>query len=228
MKTDVEAIIFDFGGVILNIDHLRVEQAFKKIGIPEFEDLYGRAQQTELFRELETGKISAHRFREEIRKLTRRNLEDSMIDFVWNQIILDFPVHRIELLKSIRKNYRLFILSNTNIIHYHHYIHLFWNQFGYDFNTLFDNTYWSFKIGKRKPDKESFNHVLQHEKLNPSNTLFIDDTFKNIEAARKLNILAHFLEPASDMSKLFEDGRLREGVIDFARIESEKTKVGKE
>ena len=217
MNNDIKAIIFDFGGVIMDIDHQRVEEAFKQLGIDNFDELYGRAKQSEIFQKLEKGEISAREFRDGIREILGRNLSDDVIDYTWNQIIIGYPDHRIKLINQLRDNYKMYILSNTNVIHYHHYIFMFHDQYRYDFNTLFDNTFWSFKIGKRKPDRESFMHVFEKEDLDLHNTLFIDDTLKNIEAARKLNILATHLEPGKEVATLFEKGRLKPEIIAEAR-----------
>lgn len=209
----IKNIIFDFGGVIINIHHDRVENAFKKIGVKDFDRLFNQATQSDLFQKLEKGEISETDFRGEIRDLTGLNIDDELLDQTWNQIIGDYPNHRINLLKLIKANYNLFLLSNTNSIHYRYYIDLFENQFGFPFVSLFQATYWSFKIGKRKPDPDPYIHLLKSEKLIPNETLFIDDSIQNIIAARKLNILALHLKDHQDITTLFQNGVLDAGII---------------
>ncbi len=103
-------------------------------------------------------------------------------------MLLDFPKERIELLQRLNKKYRLFLLSNTNEIHFHQYNNDLINQFGFDLNSLFEKAYYSFELGMRKPDTEIFEYALNDSILDPFETLFIDDLDKNIETARRLGM----------------------------------------
>ncbi len=218
----IKNIIFDFGGVILNIDHKKVEDAFKNLGLTNFEDLFNQASQSSLFQDLERGSISEDHFRNAIRKITGLSVSDSELDSTWNQIVCDYPPHRIDLLKSIQSIYNTFILSNTNSIHYRYYIQQFKDEFAYDFVSLFSNTYWSFQFGMRKPDPDPFLHMLKVEKINPEETLFIDDTIQNIIIARKLNIFAFHLTPNIDVKELFENGYLKDSILGQIVAEHQK------
>ena len=110
----IKNIIFDFGGVIININHQRVESAFKALGITNFETLFNQATQSKLFQQFEKGEMTAPQFRDSIRELTHLDISDDKLDEVWNQIIGEYPPERIDLLRHIKNNYRLFLLSNTN------------------------------------------------------------------------------------------------------------------
>jgi putative hydrolase of the HAD superfamily len=209
MPDPIKNIIFDFGGVIFNIDHLKLENAYRKLGMDNFDLLFNQAAQADVFRQFETGEITPEEFRYALKKITGLQLTDKLFDQTWNEILCDYPPHRIELLKSIQSNYRLYLLSNTNSIHYRRYISMFRNAFGYDFHDLFDEAFWSFKIGKRKPDPDPYLHILEKHRLNPGETLFIDDSIQNIVAAEKLDILAFHLKSGTDISDLFENGLLR-------------------
>jgi glucose-1-phosphatase len=206
MLTVIKNIVFDFGGVILNIDHHRVENAFERLGIRDFEQLFNQASQSELFKALEKGEKTSAEFRDEIRKLIGLNLTDATIDHTWNEIICDYPPERILLLKEIRNHHRLFLLSNTNVIHYNYYIPKFRNEFGFDFESLFDSVYWSFKIRMRKPDPDPFLLLLKNETLQPEETLFIDDTSQNTEIARILGFKTLHLKKGTNITKLFKNG----------------------
>jgi putative hydrolase of the HAD superfamily len=190
-----------------------VENAFKELGLTNFEDLFNQASQTSLFQDLEKGSITEDYFRNSIRKITGLNMSDDKLDYTWNQIIGDYPPHRIELLKNIQNNYKTYILSNTNSIHYRKYIQQFKEESRFDFVSLFSNTYWSFQFGKRKPDPDPFYHLLNTENIKPEETLFIDDSIQNIIVARKLNILAFHLTPNIDVTELFRDGYLLESKL---------------
>ena len=214
MDIAIKNIIFDFGGVIFNIDHRKVENAYRKLGMDNFDLMFNQATQTELFRLFETGHITPTVFRDRLRQITGLRVDDDLLDHTWNQILCDYPPHRIKLLLRIRGNYRLYLLSNTNSIHYQHYISKFTREFGYEFNELFDDTFWSFMIGKRKPDPDPYLHILEKHRLNPAETLFVDDSIQNIIAAEKLNILAFHLEDGTDVSDLFDNDHLRQDILE--------------
>lgn len=208
--SSIKNIIFDFGGVIINIDHKRVEEGFIKLGVRNFDELFNKATQSDLFQKLETGTISPINFRQEIREMSGISASDEIVDNTWNLIIGDYPIERIELLKQIEKHYRIFLLSNTNRIHYDFYTSKFRKEFGFEFSSLFESAYWSFKIGKRKPDLDSYLYVLDQNNLKPSETLFIDDVIQNIFAAEKLNIVGYHLKQGIAITDLFSEGKLKD------------------
>ena len=209
---NIKNIIFDFGGVIINIDHRRVEDEFIKLGVENFDKLFNEATQSDLFRNLEKGIISPPEFRQAIREMSGIVVSDEIIDNTWNLIIGDYPVERIELLKQIKKHYRIFLLSNTNKIHYDFYISKFKKEFGFEFSSLFDRVYMSFQIGMRKPDFESYLYVLNQNNLRPVETLFVDDAIQNIFAAEELNIIGYHLKSDYDITDLFTEGKLKDNI----------------
>jgi len=203
-KVEIKNIIFDFGGVILNIDYQLNIDAFKEIGLDDFEKSYSKACQINLFNDLECGLISPEEFRDGLRIVAGKNFSNEQIDDAWNKIILDLPFKRILLLKELNSRYRTFLLSNTNKIHYNLYITKL-QKYGYlNFNDIFEKAYFSHEIRMRKPDKEIFEFVLQEQQLNPEETLFIDDSIQHIETAKKLGIITHHLLPKEDIIDLFD------------------------
>jgi len=115
--TNIKNIIFDLGGVIFNIDYNLTIEEFKKLNLKNYDKLFTKTEQSQLFSLLETGKISPENFRTEIKKLSEVEITDSQIDFAWNAMLLNLPPERIELLKKLKNKYRIFILSNANEIH---------------------------------------------------------------------------------------------------------------
>ncbi len=203
MQKKIKNIIFDFGGVILNIDYQLTIDAFKEIGMDNFEKAYSQASQIHLFDNLEKGLISPKQFRDGIRIASGLDLSDEKIDYAWNKIILDLPESRIDLLMKIKNNYNCFLLSNTNIIHYELYIKQL-HKFGLqNFDEIFRKTYFSFEMGMRKPDSEIFEFVLNQQQLIANETLFIDDSIQHIETANKLGINTYHLQKGSDITELF-------------------------
>ncbi len=191
---NIKNIIFDLGGVILNIDYHLTIEAFKKLGFENIETLYTQAKQTGIFDQLDMGLITPDKFRAGLRELSGKPFADQQIDDAWNAIILDFPFFRLELLAKIHSQYRTYLLSNTNQIHFEVYNQILHKTFGVkDLSCFFEKEYYSHQIHMRKPDKEAFQIILDENKINPEETLFIDDTEQHIEAAKKFGINVYLL-----------------------------------
>jgi putative hydrolase of the HAD superfamily len=206
---DIKQIIFDLGGVILNIDYHLTIKAFIDLGVEDFDGIYCQAKQINLFDDLDKGLIKPQQFRDELRKLTGIPLSDDDIDKAWNAILLDFPEENIALLQDAKKHYRTFILSNTNEIHFPVYTKMLQQKFGInELSDLFEKEYYSHKLGLRKPDKKIFELVLSENNLNPAETLFIDDSEQNTEAASALGIQTYLIKPGEKLTSLFLDGIL--------------------
>ena len=206
---DIKQIIFDLVGVILNIDYHLTIKAFIDLGVEDFNRIYCQAKQINLFDNLDKGLIKPQQFRDELRKLTGILMSDDDIDEAWNAILLDFPEENIALLQEIKKHYRTFILSNTNEIHFPVYTKNLQEKFGInELSDLFEKEYYSHKLGLRKPDKKIFELVLSENNLNPAETLFIDDSEQNTEAASALGIQTYLFKPGEKLSDLFSEGKL--------------------
>ncbi|MFK8045897.1 MAG: HAD family hydrolase [Crocinitomicaceae bacterium] len=195
MKMNFEAIIFDLGGVILNIDYHKTIQAFKNIGIKEFDDLYNQAQQNQLFDNLETGKISESDFYLEIQRISNASISVKQIEIAWNAMLLDLPSKRIDFLIELAKATPIYLLSNTNSIHLKAFQNIINESFGKKelLEDVFIETFYSHKIGLRKPHADVFQLILDKHQLNPTNTLFIDDSIQHIEGAKKIGLKTHHL-----------------------------------
>ncbi|HZX62389.1 MAG TPA: HAD-IA family hydrolase, partial [Bacteroidales bacterium] len=129
---------------------------------------------------------------------------DAAINDAWNALVVGIPEPRIRLLESIRKLYRIFLLSNSNEIHFLKYREDFQQQYGYrDFDALFKNVYFSYRLHLKKPDPKIFKWVLKENKLDPAETLFIDDTLMHVEAARELGITGYHLREGEELTGLF-------------------------
>ncbi len=201
----VKNIIFDLGGVILNIDYGQTANAFKKIGVANFDKIYSQAKQGQVFDKLETGELTPDEFREYIKEIVP-SLQIRDINKAWNAMLLDLPVQRIDLLKKLKKKYRLFLLSNTNEIHIKCFRKIIESSYGENiFDAIFEHQYYSSDIGMRKPNADCFQYVLEKNSLKPSETIFIDDSIQHVEGARKLKIKAYRLMPGEDITTLFLD-----------------------
>lgn len=197
----IKNIIFDLGNVIINIDGDLTIKAMKELGFNDpasstggFEKSYTLLRQSNLFDLLEKGLITTEQFHTELKTFFQDSVTADQINKAWGAMLLDFPKRRIELLQKLSKKYKLFLLSNTNVIHYHQYNSDLNNQFGFDLNNLFEKAYYSFEMGMRKPDIEIFDFVINNSNLNPSETLFIDDSNLNIEIAKKTGLQTMWID----------------------------------
>lgn len=199
-----DAIIFDFGAVIIDIDYHKTRNAFEKQGIKNFDELFSKAKQNSLFDNLEKGLISENQFRDELRALSGIHLSDDTIDMCWNSMLLQMPQKRLDMLNRLKQHKPLYLLSNTNIIHEKAFSAYIDGVYGWsNFKSAFQKVYFSHHINMRKPDVEIFEKVLADNNLNPSNTLFIDDSPQHIEGARKAGIYAFHLQDGMEVCDLF-------------------------
>jgi glucose-1-phosphatase len=185
----IKNIIFDLGGVILNIDYNRTAKAFKQLGCDNFDELYSQQKQSGLFDEFETGKISPQAFINELLRVLPKGISAKKAIDAWNAMLIDLPKVRLEKLLEHKQNYRTFLLSNTNAIHEEAFTRLINLQHNISsFNDYFEHVYFSHQIGLRKPHKAVFDFVLEQNKLNPKETLFIDDSPQHLVGAEQLGI----------------------------------------
>lgn len=205
MKLDsIEAIIFDFGGVIIDVDYTNTQLAFEKLGIKNFDELYSQAHQSKLFDKLETGHISPSEFRSRLKELCRLDFDEVAIDMAWNAMLGSIPTERLELITSLKKNYRTFLLSNTNVIHMR-FIEKYMDREGIKnlFYSSFEKVYFSFEMKQRKPDLEIFETVIEENNLDASSTLFVDDSIQHIHGAQAAGLKTLFLEKGNDIRQIF-------------------------
>jgi putative hydrolase of the HAD superfamily len=188
-------IIFDLGGVIVNIDYSLTTTAFSKLGLQDFDTLFSQAKQSQLFDLYEKGLISSPDFRMEMKKYLGNHPDDAAIDYAWNAMLLDVPAQRLQLLEKTKSTHRTFLLSNTNDIHIETFNSYLQNTFGIaHLSGHFEKLYLSYKVGMRKPDKEIFEMLLSENNLQAQETLFIDDSVQHVESAKKLGIHAYLLD----------------------------------
>lgn len=195
MLTGIKNIIFDFGGVIINIDSKKTIQALKQLKLYNAEKLFTDVNTSNLLNKYELGIISDNEFLMYIKQYCSQNTTNNEIIRAWNSMLLDIPQNRIFLLNELKKDYKIYLLSNTNHIHYLSYTIDFEKATGgLKFNNFFDKAYFSFEIKMRKPSFEIYKHVLNEQKIKPEETLFIDDSLENIETAKMLNLKTHWLK----------------------------------
>ena len=214
MSAKIKNIIFDLGGVILDIDETIVYKELEKLGISTLE-LARSKEFTELMSKFDTGIYTAPTFRKRMKALVHQEkMTDQKFDAIWNAMLLDIPRERIEAIEKVKKHYKIFLMSNTNVIHYDLYVRDLQLRFGYhEFDELFHKSYFSFAEHLEKPDPRFFELILDHEGLVSEETLFIDDTEKNIKVAQSLGIHTYHISREELVRNLFENGVLKEGIV---------------
>jgi glucose-1-phosphatase len=192
---NVKNIIFDLGGVIMDIDVKQTLKAFSRLGIKNIERYFGHGFAASFFSDHEAGRISDEEFLKEIKKLLTDEGSDGAVEVsdkavidAWNALLLQFPPERISLLKEIKSRYRLFLFSNTNAIHYEKFREIYRSSFSGELEDLFEKAYFSHSLGHRKPDISGFELIIRENSLDPGQTLFVDDAFINVEGALKTGL----------------------------------------
>lgn len=176
----INAIIFDFGDVFINLDKQATVDGLRNLGLTEWND-----DLNQLNIQFETGQITRNNFIEGIQKHIPNASTEEILK-AWNAILLDFPLYRLEFLQMLSKKYRLFLLSNTDAIHIETFEQNNGASFYGDFYKCFEKVYFSFEIAMRKPNLGIYNYVLNEHDLQAKRTLFIDDKKENTDAALSL------------------------------------------
>ena len=214
MSAKIKNIIFDLGGVVLDIDENIVYKELEKLGINTSELAHSK-EFIDIMSKFDTGIYTAPTFRRKMKVLVgQEKMTDQKFDTLWNAMLLDIPRERIEAIEKVKKHYKIFLMSNTNVIHYDLYVRDLQLRFGYnEFDELFNKSYFSFAEHLEKPDPRFFELILDHEGLLPEETLFIDDTEANIKVAKQLGIHTYHISREELVRNLFVNGVLKDGVV---------------
>lgn len=199
----IKAILFDFGGVLVNLDKQACLDAFAAKGITNVSEHISNYSQSGLFLKLERGEISADEFRNELRSSNQLDLSDEEIDAAWNAFLLDIPQYKLDLLYQLRERFRILMLSNTNVIHFEQKAMSEFSKAGKELNDYFHTCYLSYEIGMVKPNEDIFHHILAAENFAPHEILFLDDGVKNIEVAKALGFKTYLVKEREDFSSIF-------------------------
>ena len=195
----IEAIIFDFGDVFIDLKKEAIDAEFRKLGLTAW-----HADLDALNKLYEIGKIDELEFLQGFQKYLP-NVELIDLREAWNSILGDFPLSRLEFLQMISSKYRLFLLSNTDHTHIEKFEHNEGQTFARDFYSCFEKVYFSYEIGLRKPDENVFKYVINNHNLHPKKTLFIDDKKENTDVAEKLGFKIWNIQPGiEDVTQLFD------------------------
>ncbi len=183
-------ILFDLGGVILDINVQATLKRFYELGFPAELMQFPNSMTTDLYFKYETGKLNTEQFRNQIREVAGVEMSDEAFDEAWNAMLVRFPEDRIALLKILSKRYDLYMLSNTSAMHVEVFEKMYFEVAGEPLNKVFKSLYYSHEIGWHKPDPEAWEFVIRDAAIKAEETLFLDDNIHNVKAAQELGFQA--------------------------------------
>ena len=183
--SDYDTIIFDFGGVILDINPDLSRHKFAvMLGVENAR----RLEEEQVPQLYESGRMTRGEFIAKINQIGGTNYSEEEILNAWNAMLLAYQKPRIEWIKRLRSTHKLLMLSNTNESHFEYFHNKLIAEYGVTFYQMFDHVYLSHEMGLLKPSLEIFQKVIDEQQLNPPRTLFIEDTQRNVDAARQVGL----------------------------------------
>lgn len=203
----VKNIILDLGGVIINLNQELTIKAFQDLFGNHFQEIQDELKINKYLEKVETSTITSTEFIAFFQKFDS-SITPTQITAAWNSMLLDIPQKRIDLIQRLSKNYNVYLLSNTNQIHYQYINEYAVDQFKVEsFKSLFKQAYLSHEVELRKPNLSIFEFVLNDASMVPGETLFVDDTLEHINAAKQLGIRTEHLNLTNEQSliKLFHE-----------------------
>lgn len=200
----IKNLLVDFGGVLINLDRQRCIENFRNLGLENVEEQLGLYNQKGFFMQQERGLVTSAEFRNGIRDLMEKPATDKQIDTAWNSFLVDIPTYKLDLLLKLRQKYVVYLLSNTNDIHWKWACKHAFPYRGFRVEDYFEKIYLSYEMKMMKPDAEIFETVLEDANIDPKETFFIDDAPANCRTAETLGIKTYTPQPGEDWSHLFD------------------------
>ena len=199
---EIKNLIFDLGGVIINLDVTQTHQAFATLAGCTVEEVRSKISTLAFFNEYEKGLLDDNEFRARLRASLNTTVTDAQLDTAWNAMLLDIPKEKYQLLLKLKSSYRVFLLSNTNNIHLQSVNQTVFKDTGQPgLGHFFHRDYYSHVMKMRKPDPEIFQQVLAENNLAGNESYFLDDNLENIHGAKSVGIqTAHITSPGSVLS----------------------------
>ena len=214
----IKVIIFDFGGVLINLNRQAAVDRLVALGVHDADALLNNYVQSGLFLDLESGTITPEEFCNSLRMdYGLRNVVDSQIKEAFLAFLLDVPEHKLQLLRQLKSSVRnaagepvrIVMLSNTNGIHFPYCIKKHFEYDGYKMSDYFDALYLSYEMKASKPDEEIFFKLLEAEKVKPEECFFLDDGPRNIETVERLGFQTHLVQSDDDLGQVIKSKQVK-------------------
>lgn len=205
MINGIKTIMFDMGGVLIDLNKQACINAYKALGYDNVEELIGSYSQEGAFLQLESGQISVEKFRELIRNEIKKPVTDKQIDDAFIAFLVDMPGYTLDMLLQLRKRFQVFMLSNTNSIIMNYVRKNIFNRQGLTIDDYFDRLFLSYEMKVVKPNPLIFEKIIAESGINPVETLFLDDSKTNTEAAEKLGFKTFVVTQGEDFRHIFNE-----------------------
>ena len=203
MDKKIRNIVFDLGGVLVDLDFKAAINGLQQAGFTNVKEQLLAFDRNGIFQKFELGEITTDEFRTAIRENSIVTLTDEEVDNLWNLMLLEIPREKLELILELRGKYMVYLLSNTNSIHWDYVCKNAFNYRGFRVEDYFEETFLSYKMHLAKPNKAIFEKVLNDANLVAEETLFIDDSEANCKAAQEVGIHAHHYHIGDDLKEIF-------------------------
>ena len=201
-----KALIFDMGGVLVDLDIEDCKRAFKEeIGYFKIDEIIDPCHQKGIYGDLEEGKLSADDFRRIVLADSRPDASEEGVDKAMWHILVGIEPYKIQLLKRLSEKYDLYMLSNNNAICLPRSRQLF-AEAGAPLEEIFRKCYFSFEMKALKPSETFYKAVMDDMGIAPEDMLFIDDSQRNVDGALRAGLPAVYYEPGTDLEKLLTEG----------------------
>lgn len=185
----IKNIVFDFGCVIVDLDRRKCIDALNRIGAQRISSYVDECRQTDMFLDLELGRIDVAEFCREVRRRAPEcKAADSEIAEAWGELLTGIPLKRLQEIERLHASYNIYLLSNSNPVHWEKSAERFFPPSGHQPEYYFDKMFISYKMGMIKPDRRIFERLLHDTGVVPEETLFIDDSVANCQAAEEFGI----------------------------------------
>lgn len=203
MYKNVKNLLFDFGGVIMNLDKERAVSRFKEIGVANINDYLTSYRHKGIFLDYEIGKLDRPQFAAALRELTGNDkITEADVDYAWQGFLIGILEYKFQMLKDLRKDYKVYLLSNINPSAIDWAYTPAFSPTGEPIDAFFDKCYMSYKVGYAKPDREIFEYIIRDSGMIPQETLFFDDAQKNIDAGIEFGFQTYLTDQNEDLLKV--------------------------
>ena len=205
MSDNIQNLILDFGGVLVDLDRKGWIEAFHKLGFDNFEEYFGSDDPKSVFKQFELGRISSEQFCKTVKHHCSAGTTDEQVAEAWNTLLTGIPRSRLRKLLALRDRYVVYLLSNTNVLHWNFSSASFFNYHGFTIDDYFEELFLSYQMNLLKPDPSIYHSIIARTGIMPFNTLYLDDLKENCETAARIGFNTHLVTPDEDWTDLFPD-----------------------
>jgi len=204
--TTTKNLLFDLGNVLLDLHPQAFKAAFRELLGDKYQATFDYFRETRLLDRLETGQIEPDQFFTTVREHIGNGTTIQQLETAWNTMLGELPAHRLDMLRQLSQHYRIFLLSNTNAIHMRQFDGYLQERYALSLTAFteefFEYLYFSHELRLAKPDLQIYRSVVEHARIRPEETLFIDDKMENIESARQVGLRGYHHDPEKEIGEV--------------------------